>query len=166
MRLRYQALAVILLSGSLLLAACGGDDNVQLGAPSSVASTTTTTLPPDASVSSPPLDPGASVPPSHPQLVVPTNDAVDVQPLSFDTKAVKAVTGGVLVRFWGGVAPCFVLDRFTVSETPETVTIGLFAGHAQRNDNVACIELALRYEVKVPLDAPLGNRRVTDANGR
>jgi hypothetical protein len=152
----------VILTLSFFLAACGSsNDKVSLGSPTT---TTSTTTPPDASVSSPPLNPGGKVPPSHPQRVVPTNNAADVRPLSFEAAGVTAVTGGVLVRFWGGIAPCFVLDHYTVHETAQAVTIGLFAGRAPRNDNVACIEIALRYEVKVPLDAPLGTRKVINAN--
>ena len=157
-------LVPILVVPALLLAACGGSDHdVRAGAPSPPTTTATTS----PVVSSPPLtrrQPGT--PGDRAQRVVPTNDAVDVHPLTFDVRDVRATTGGALVRFWGGVAPCFVLDHYTVGETPARVTIGLFAGRARRNEQVACIELALRYEVKVPLAAPLGARDVVDANAR
>ncbi len=102
--------------------------------------------------------------PSRGERVVPDRRAVDVHPLSFDPSEVHAVDGGVIVPFWGGVAPCFVLARTQVEETAQSVTIALYAGRAPTEVDVACIELAKRYEVKVPLDAPLGNRKVVDAN--
>jgi len=52
--------------------------------------------------------------------------------MTFDVAQVKAVAGGVLVRFWNGIAPCFVIDHYTVDETAATVTVGLFAGPRQR----------------------------------
>jgi hypothetical protein len=148
------------LGAVLVVAACGSDAGVKAGAP---RSTTTTGAPPDSAVSSPPQDPNVSVPSGRAQRVEPTGNAVDVHPLSFDPREAKAVAGGVLVRFWGGVAPCFVLDRYTVEEQTDTVTVGLFAGRARANEKIACIELALRYEVLVPLDAPLDARRLVSA---
>jgi hypothetical protein len=153
----------LLLATSLALAACGGDDaDVRAAAPTSSSSTT---APPDSSVSSPPLDPGSTVPSfSRGERVTPMRGAVDVHPLSFVTDEVQAVDGGVVVPFWGGVAPCFVLARYEVDESAQAVTVALFAGHAPTKVDVACIELAKRYEVRIPLDAPLGNRTVVDAN--
>jgi hypothetical protein len=159
--------AVALLLAALVLAACGGDDaDVRAAAPSTApTSSTTTTAPPGSSVSSRPQDPGASVPSfRRGERIAPHGDATDVHALSFDPAEVHAVDGGVVVPFWGGVAPCFVLVRFEVHETAQQVDIALFAGHDRSAEGRACIELAKRYEVKVPLDAPLGNRKVVDAN--
>jgi hypothetical protein len=147
------------------VAACGGDDDVDLSpGVDPASSTTTTTLAPDSAVSSPaqtlPADKSRGVA----LLVKPTRDAADVRPMTFDVSDVEAVDGGVLVRFWGGIAPCFVLDHYTVDETPQQVTVALFAGHERGSEDVACAEIARRYEVKVPLDAPLGTRTVVDAN--
>jgi hypothetical protein len=149
----------------VMLAACGGDDDVDLSAGVDPASsTTTTTLDPDAAVSSPAQTLPADKSGGTALLVKPARDAADVRPTTFDVTAVKAVDGGVLVPFWGGIAPCFVLDRYTVDETPQQVRIALFAGREPGRDDVACAELARQYEVKVPLDAPLGTRTVVDAN--
>jgi hypothetical protein len=138
-------IVVIVVVVSLLLAACGGDDADHAHATA----------------------PRRSVPPaSGAQRVVPTRDAVDVHPVNFNPRDVRAIENGVAVRFWGGIAPCFVLDRSTVDEKPSLVRIGLFAGRARRNEKIACAEIALRYEVIVPLDAPLGTRTVIDANAR
>jgi hypothetical protein len=166
---RGLAIAFGIVLGSVsVLAACGGDDDVALGADEPAASTTTVapdaTDDPDAPVSAPANDPGSTTPPAAPTRVTPTGDAVDVVPVSFDVNAVKAVDDGVLVRFWGGVEPCFALDRYTVNETDTTVTIGLFAGRPPGSGDVACIELAMEYEVQVPLSAPLGTRTVVDAS--
>jgi hypothetical protein len=164
-RRRAVATAVLLVVTAGFLGACGDDDpDVSAGSPGDSPASTTTTLDPDDAVTSPPIDPGVTSPPGRPQRVEPTNDAENVRPMNFEVGEVKAAPGGVLVRFWGGIAPCFVLDHYTVTETAETVTIGLFAGNEPTDEDVACIEIALRYEVKVPLDAPLGARTVVDAN--
>jgi hypothetical protein len=147
---------------ALALVGCGSDGHVdaRAGAPRP----SSTTAPPDASVSSPPLSPGSSVPSPGGERVTPMRGALDVHSLSFAVDEVHAVDGGVVVPFWGGVAPCFVLARYQVDETAQSVTIALYAGRAPTKVDVACIELAKRYEVKVPLAAPLGTRTVVDAN--
>jgi hypothetical protein len=142
---------------AVLLAACGGSDEKMRAVP---PPSTTSPVVSSPVQSGPPSDTG------RPQLIVPSNDAVDVHPMRFDVHEVRAVAGGVLVRFWAGIAPCFALDHYAVTETPERVTIGLFAGRARGNQKTACAAIALRYEVKVPLHAPLGAREVVDANAR
>jgi hypothetical protein len=158
----------VLLAFAFVLAACGGDDaGVRAAGPSttSSASPTSTTAPPGSSVSSPVYDPASSVPSySRGERVTPDRNATEVHPLSFVPGEVGPADGGVVVPFWGGVPPCFVLARYEVHETAQQVTIALFAGHDASAEGVACIEIAKRYEVKVPLDAPLGNRAVVDAN--
>jgi hypothetical protein len=160
------AVFVFAVAVAVVTSACGGDDDVRAGAPGDdQASTTQTTLDPDGVVSSPPISPGDTSPPGDgAQRVQPSKNAAGVNPMAFDPSEAKAVDGAVLVRFSGGVAPCFVLDRFEVDETATEVRVALFAGHERGKEDVACIELAVKYEVKVPLDAPLGTRRLVDAN--
>jgi hypothetical protein len=93
---------------------------------------------------------------------VPTHNAADVHPLQFDPTKAVASANGVLVRFYAGIAPCFVLDHYTVAETSATVTITLYAGSDQSKPNMVCAQIAVQYEVDVPLKAPLGTRRVID----
>jgi hypothetical protein len=71
----------------------------------------------------------------------------------------------LLVRFWSGVEPCYVLDRVEVEETDERVRITLFVGSDPEADAVACIELARLKAVRVSLEAPLGDRKVVDGAG-
>jgi hypothetical protein len=85
-----------------------------------------------------------------------------VRPLHFDpTKAVASSTG-VLIRFQAGIAPCFVLDHYTVAETTSTATVTLYAGSDKTKPGVVCAAIALEYQVDVPLQAPLGSRKVVD----
>ena len=74
----------------------------------------------------------------------------------------EATAGTLRVTFWGGVAPCFVLDRAEVREAPDAVTVTLFAGSDPAQRDAACIEIALSMAVDVPLASPLGGRPVLD----
>ncbi len=49
-----------------------------------------------------------------------------------------------------------------VDEGPGAVTITLFEGHDASAGDVACIEIALLKKVVVPLDGPVGDRRIID----
>jgi hypothetical protein len=76
------------------------------------------------------------------------------------TSVSRARDGRALdVRFWGGVEDCY---RYTVlaEETARTVTL---SRSEERTVDGACIELAQEYERTVPLEQPLGTRRVVDA---
>jgi hypothetical protein len=162
---RLVPLLAVLAAIVLLAAACGGDDDFNRPRSAGVdPASTTTTAPPDSAVSSPAQTLPADKSGGGALLVKPTRNAADVRPMTFDVAAVKAVDGGVLVPFWGGIEPCFVLDHYTVEETTIEVEIALFAGRERGSEDVACAEIARRYQVKVPLDAPLGTRGVVDAN--
>ncbi len=154
-----RALALVALL--VVCAGCGGDDDVDVvgsGDP-------TTTLAPDTPVSSPPIDPSAPVEPGSAEPIEPVGNAVNVHPIAIDGESGYLGTAtGVSVRFYGGVAPCFVLDRYDVEETPETVTITLYGGADPDAGDTACIELAKLYSVDVPLYAPLGERALVDGS--
>jgi hypothetical protein len=63
------------------------------------------------------------------------------------------------VTFYGGVDTCY---RYEVraDETAQQVALSL---SEQRKGDGPCIELAQEYQRSVPLDRPLGDRRVVDA---
>jgi len=65
----------------------------------------------------------------------------------------------VEVRFYGGVDTCY---RYLVraDETAQQVALSL---SEERKGDGPCIELAQKYQRSVPLDRPLGERRVVDA---
>lgn len=90
--------------------------------------------------------------------------AVDLRPRPFDS-AGPAGERQVAVRFWGGVAPCSVIGRVDVAETPERVTVTLFGGRDPAPGRVACIEVAVYQEVVVDLAAPVGGRAIVDGAG-
>ena len=164
-------LVVLCALASLVLAACGGDDDEVVTTPSTNDASGTGGadgggggLAPDAPVSSPPNSDGWAPYPSGAQRVEPQAGMDNVRPQAFAgvEPAPAAVDGGVLVSFYGGVAPCFVLDHYDVAETATDVTITLYAGSDPSSPDEACIEIAALYEVMVPLDAPLGSRTIVD----
>jgi hypothetical protein len=100
--------------------------------------------------------------PSGAQRIEPTHNGADVHPLHFDPTKATASGNGVLIRFAAGIAPCFVLDHYTVAETATTVTVTLYAGSDKANPQTVCAAIAVQYEVDVPLQAPLGTRKLID----
>ena len=87
--------------------------------------------------------------------------AVDLRPRPFES-AEPVGERQLAVRFWGGVAPCSVIGRVEVTETPERVTVTLFGGRDPAAGRVACIDLAAYQEVVVELAAPVGGRAIAD----
>ncbi|HEX6400837.1 MAG TPA: hypothetical protein VF108_10280, partial [Actinomycetota bacterium] len=94
--------------------------------------------------------------------VEPTPGMADVRPHIFDHVSVNDDGSSVTVFFWSGVEPCYVLDHVDVAEGPDAITITLFEGRDASASDVACIEIALLKKVVVPLDAPVGDRRIVD----
>jgi len=136
--------AAVLIAVALALAGCGesrSSDRVP-------GSTTTST-------SNPITGAGA-------QVVEPRPGMTGVHPIRFDTVSPRPDGLTLAVDFTGGVAPCFVLDHVDVDETPDAVTITLYAGQVPSPEPVACIEIAAFYETLVTLDAQLGGRPVVD----
>jgi hypothetical protein len=121
---------------------------------------------PDAAVSYTPCPgdepPAVNDPDEGAQLVEPTPGMADVRSHIFDRVVVNDDGSRVTVFFWSGVEPCYVLDHVDVDEGPDTVTITLFEGHDTSAGDVACIDIALLKKVVVPLDAPVGDRRIVD----
>jgi hypothetical protein len=86
----------------------------------------------------------------------------DVQPVAFESATPSADGRSLTVRFTGGVAPCFVLDRVDVAETASTVTVTLYAGREPSPEPQACIMIAAQYETVIALATPVGGRTVED----
>ena len=154
------AFLACLAGGALFLGACGTAPGDGLAGPSPA---------PDSPVSdSPEPDDGGpgDVPEpgdTRPERVDPQPGQADPQPISF-VRAVPQNGDDTTLRvvFWSGVEPCYVLDRVEVDETPERVTITLYQGRSPDQENIACIEIALKKFTLVSLDAPLGDREVVD----
>ena len=117
---------------------------------------------PDAPVAhdAPAAPPGGEAP--QPVLVVPRPGLAELRPHPFE-EATPIGDGTTLrVRFWGGVAPCFVLGRAELEERADSVTVTLFAGSDPARPDAVCIEIALLMATDLRLAAPLGGRPVRD----
>lgn len=103
--------------------------------------------------------PGTGSP--EPPATGPTSPPADPDaPMSRFTAVSRAPEDRALsVSFWGGVKDCY---RYTVrtEERADVVTLTL---REKRVFDGPCIELAQQYDRTVPLDQPLGTRRVVDA---
>jgi len=98
----------------------------------------------------------------EPTLVSPRPGMANVRPHAFAAATMPADDRSLRVVFWGGIAPCFVLDRVEVREAAHTVTVTLLAGSDPASPNVACIEIAMLMAVDVSLPSPLAGRVVVD----
>lgn len=102
---------------------------------------------------------GSDAVPGSPGTATPSEPAQD-QPMTRFT----AVTSGpddttLEVSFWGGVEECY---RYTVRARESADVVRLTLDEKRTHDG-PCIELARQYDRTVPLDTPLGDRRVVDA---
>jgi hypothetical protein len=145
--------AAVLIGFALLVGACGSEPSNGAGPGAS----------PDDVVSS---TPGSDTPtPSDPQAgrVTPDPNAIDARPSAFEK--VKVLGERKLrVFFYQGVPPCSVLQRVDVEYGTETIGIMLFVGHAETDEDVACIEIAVRNWVDVELDEAIHGRKIVDAS--
>lgn len=87
-----------------------------------------------------------------------------VHPVALARYRVRSGGMSVMLFFWGGKAPCDVLDHVSVDYTRNDVAVGLFSGSDPRHPGIACAEIALLKAVSIPLAEPLGGRPITDAN--
>jgi len=155
-------LPALLLTAALAGCGAGADPSGSAG-----GSVPPGTAAPDAPVSTelpapaPGTDPTADLRPAR-VTVVPR--AVDLRPQPFHS-AQPLGERQLTVRFWGGVAPCSVVGRVDVEETPERVRVTVFSGRDPRPGRVACVELAVYQEVVVDLAAPVAGRAITDGAG-
>ncbi len=150
-RTRNLALLLCLAVVTLVLGGCG-DSSTGVGSPGS----------PDDVVSSTP-DPNATDQPGGgAQIVTPQPGQADVRAIPF--QKAKVIEGGTSVKllWYSGVEPCNVLDSIQVDYSPDAVTITLFEGHTPSDEDVACIELAVKKATIVELSEPLGGREILD----
>ena len=172
MRARTHLAPALVLSAAVLLGACGSPAPDAAGprppgggggsSPDGRCPAPSPNAPPDTPVSSC-SEPGGGGGKRF-ELTEPRPGMAQPIPTPWE-KATPKGPRRLLVEYWSGVEPCYVLDRVEVEETGERVTITLFVGSDPEVDAVACIELAQLKAVKVSLDAPLGDREVSDGAG-
>ena len=152
-----------MLLGVLLAASAGCGPGDDTSAPVGAGGAPPTSPAPDSPVGTdvPAGAPGTDLRPARVTVVA---GAVDLRPRPFES-AEPVGERQLAVRFWGGVAPCSVVGRVDVVETPDRVTVTVFSGRDPRPGRVACIELAVYQEVVVDLAAPVGGRAIVDGAG-
>jgi len=74
----------------------------------------------------------------------------------------KPIKHGRYLRlvWWGGVAPCSVLDHIKVRETRKKVVVTLYVGAKIGSEDMACVMIAVQKTTTVKLKHPLGHRKV------
>ena len=142
---------VIVATLLLGLTACGNEDDGGVVADD-----------PDAPVTAPP-DAGGPAPDGGARVVTPTPGLDGVVNAAIDSVVARA-EDELEVRFYGGVAECYGVDRVEVTETDAEVTISVFTGSLPEAAGRACIEIAELQAVVVDLDAPLAGRAVVDGS--
>jgi hypothetical protein len=148
--MKRTGLATLVAKAGVLLAACGGvgRDTAVPGAP-----------PPDAPVSSSPVDPSSPVPSPTPKLVEPQPGLTDVRPQPWES--VEPLDARTLqVAFYSGVHECYGVDRVDVDYRSKVVAVTLFIGRVPGNQ--VCVEIAEYQAIEVELDEPLGGREIVD----
>ena len=65
----------------------------------------------------------------------------------------------LLIRFWGGVEPCFGVE-IRVVETSADVKVTVLGGTPPGAESKSCIALAKLYQVSADLKSPLGTRSI------
>ena len=140
---------------SLLVVACG-DDAIDQG----------TAAPPTSdrsgSVSSPPITDGTAPAPGVGQAapIRSRTDLIDARAFEPESVAVDPSNNRrLLIRFWGGVEPCFGAE-IRVVESSTDVKVTVLGGSPPEGRDRQCIALAKLYQASVDLESPLGSRSI------
>ena len=97
-----------------------------------------------------------------PSPVEPQPGQANVRALGWEKAKPSEDGTSVDVVFWSGVEPCYVLDRVEVEYETDRVVITLFQGSTPSEEEVACIDIALKKVTTVELEEPLGDRKIVD----
>ena len=155
MRSRYFLAAIGLALGLFAVAACG-DEAIEQGTAASP-----TREDPSGSVSSPPatgdstgIGGGQAAP------IRSRSDLVDARAFEPDSVVVDPSNDQrLLIRFWGGVEPCYGVEVRVVETTTE-VKLTILGGTPREAQGKSCIALAKFYEASADLASPLGARTI------
>lgn len=145
---------------SLLGVACG-DDAFEQG------TSAPPTSDPSGSISSPPLtspSPPAGIGdgtiPGQAAPILSRTDLIDAR--AFEPDSVGADPSNnqrLLIRFWGGVEPCYGVE-VRVVESASDVKVTVLGGTPPGAVARSCIALAKLYQATADLKAPLGSRTI------
>ena len=155
----------------LMLGGCGGDDDKVTEATDTPGAAGGTSLAgsedagrndtPDTPLGGDAM-PGTDAPEEPtPELVQPRPGMTNLRPVSWE-KTEELSARKVLITFYGGVAPCDVLDSVKVKYGEKTVTISLFSGSDPKKPDAVCIQIAQLKAVEVELTEDLDGRALKD----
>ncbi len=154
----------------LVLGGCGGDDDKVTEATSGAddaAGGTSLAGSEDAGNMDTPLGdaaPGSDTPEEPTaEMVKPRAGMKDVHPTNWE-KAEALSERKVLVTFYGGVEPCYVLDSVKVKYGDKAITISLFSGSDPNKPDAVCIEVAQLKQVEVDLTEDVDGRDFKDGS--
>ena len=164
----------LVLAGVLALGACGGTTVVEAGAPAGGGKATGTPAAgnsaagnsaagnPETPVTSGSQggdEPVDATP--EPEIVKPRAGMDNVHRIGWDRAEVLSPKK-VRIHYYGGVAPCDVLDSVKVKLGAKAVTVTLRSGSDPAKPDMACIEIAKAMAVDVTLAEPLAGRKILD----
>ncbi len=98
----------------------------------------------------------------RPQPVRPRPGMADLRAVPWETARQSPSGRSLRITYWSGVEPCNVLDHVDVEYGGSQITVTLYEGHDPEAGGVACIEVALRKVVRVPLEEPVDGRKIVD----
>ncbi|GAA4235430.1 hypothetical protein FHR32_003244 [Streptosporangium album] len=152
-------IAIPLLTGSLLLAlGCGAGHSATTAGSASTGNPSQ----PVGHTVAPRTEPTGGTPkPTRPQ-----GHTDNPRKVSWLTAKPSKDGRSLRITWWSGVEPCHVLDRVTVRETADRVTVTLWEGPSSKVKNAVCIDIAIKKVTTVKLKAPLGERKVVDGARR
>ena len=137
-----------------VLAACG-DDTIEQGTAAPPTSD------PSGSVSSPPIVNGdGTIPGGQAAVIRSRTDLIDAR--AFEPESVAADPANnqrLLIRFWGGVEPCYGVE-VRVVESATDVKVTVLGGSPPDAQAKTCVALAKLYQATADLKAPLGTRTI------
>ena len=154
MRPRHFLPALCFAIALTVLAACG-DDTIEQGTAAPPTSD------PSGSVSSPPIVNGdGTIPGGQAAPIRSRTDLVDARAFEPDSVAADPSNNQrLLIRFWGGVEPCYGVE-VRVVESATDVKVTVLGGSPPGAEAMSCVALAKLYQATADLKAPLGTRTI------
>ena len=151
---RFLTAPFLAIALSVLGVACG-DDTLDQG----------TAAPPTSdssgSVSSPPpVNGDGTIPGGQAAPIRSRTDLIDAR--AFEPESVAADPSNnqrLLIRFWGGVEPCYGVEVRVVESTAD-VKVTVLGGTPPDAQAKSCIALAKLYQATADLKSPLGTRSI------
>lgn len=114
---------------------------------------------PECPVSSPTEEPGPA--PGGGGYTNPAPGQDDVRAREWESAQVQADDQTIVITWWSGVEPCYVLDHVEVVEESERIVLTLYEGH-QPGFEGACTEQAVKKQTEVRVSSKVAGRTIVD----